>query len=151
MNDKCNNINDKILIELIKNQKKDIVNDKKLLYNDLRRISKYLKKSIFDNECSLWSGYITIIKNDEKKSYINFYFCGKKHALHRLLYTNYIGELLDSEYIKFRCPNKGKCCNINHFYKNNDDHKIETNSNTDKTPQIIPKEHPDNIIVDFKL
>jgi len=111
--------NDKILIELIQNQIKTVTNDKKLLYNDLRRISKYLSKSIFCNECSLWNGYVTMIKNDKKKSYINFYFNGKKYSLHRLLYLNYIGNLDDSEYIKFSCENKGKCCTINHFYKNN--------------------------------
>ena len=32
---------------------------------------------------------ITIIKNDDKKSYINFYYAGKKYALHRLLYLNF--------------------------------------------------------------
>ena len=108
---------DNILIELIQNQKKNIIIDKKFLYNDLRRISKYLSKSIFGNECSLWNGYITTAKNDDKSSYINFYYNGKKFALHRLLYQNYIGVLNDSEYIKFNCINKGKCCNINHFYK----------------------------------
>ena len=109
--------NDKILIELIQNQKKTVINDKKLIYNDLRRISKYLSKSIFGNNCVLWNGYVTTIKNDDKNSYINFYFNGKKYALHRLLYQNYVGELQDSEYIKFSCQNKGKCCTIGHFYK----------------------------------
>jgi hypothetical protein len=133
--------NDVIFSELIKNQNKNIISDKKLLYSDLKRISKYLSKSIFDNSCSLWNGYITVIKNDSKKSYINFYFNGKKYALHRLLYVNYIGELNDSEYIKFNCSNKGICCNINHFYKINKDSEhvkviietenkcIETNKN----------------------
>jgi hypothetical protein len=150
--------NDKILVELIKNQKKIVISDKKLLYNDLKRISKYLSTSIFGDECSLWNGYVTVIKNDEKNSYINFYYCGKKYSLHRLLYTNYIGELNDSEYIKFKCSNKGKCCNINHFYKNNkidepnDEHKVSTsNISNPNTPVNAPKEQPKNIIVDFKL
>jgi hypothetical protein len=115
---------DKLLIELISNQRKNIPIEKKLSYNDLKRISKYLLNSIIGLECSIWNGYITVVKNDEKNSYINFYFNGKKYALHRLLYVNYIGELADSEYIKFNCDNKGKCCNIKHFYKiikNNDD------------------------------
>ena len=111
--------NDQLFFELIKKQRKDINGNKKLLYNDIKRISKYLNKSIFNEECSLWNGYVTVIKNDLKKSYINFYFNGKKYSLHRLLYLNYIGNLDDSEYIKFSCENKGKCCNINHFYKNN--------------------------------
>ena len=109
--------NDKILIELIQNQRKTVVNDKKLLYGDLKRVSKYLSNSIFTDKCSIWDGYITTIKNYEKSSYINFYFNRKKYALHRLLYQNYVGELQDSEYIKFNCPNKGKCCTIGHFYK----------------------------------
>lgn len=153
--------NDKILIELIQNQKKNVINGKKLLYSDLRRISKYLSKSIFGNECSLWNGYITTIKNDDKSSYINFYFNGKKYALHRLLYQNYIGELDDSEYIKFNCLNKGKCCTIGHFYKilkDKEDEKkdekkdiLDTNSsnniesNNEKTKELK------DIIVDFDI
>lgn len=106
------------MIELLQNQRKDIPSDKKLLYNDLKRISKYLPNSIFNDDCSLWNGYITNIKGVNENQYINFYFKGKKHALHRLLYINFIGELNDNEYIKFKCINKGKCCNIYHFYKN---------------------------------
>lgn len=144
--------NDKILVELIKNQRKNVINDKKLLYHDLKRISKYLSTSIFGDECSLWNGYVTVIKNDEKNSYINFYYCGKKYSLHRLLYCNYIGDLTDSEYIKFKCPNKGKCCNINHFYKNNkNDEEPKAPTPTTNTPVNTPKEQPKNIIVDFKL
>ena len=137
-----------ILTELIKFQLKNVQSEKKLSYNDLVRISKYLNNSIFTNECSLWNGYITTIKNDDKNSYINFYFSGRKYALHRLLYINYVGELLDSEYIKFNCSNKGKCCNINHIYKNN---KTDINI---ISPRIIPlevKELMSNIIVNFNL
>lgn len=161
--------NDKLFFELIKKQNKIIVGDKKLLYNDLKRISKYLSKSIFDDSCSLWNGYITVVKNDVKKSYINFYFNGKKYALHRLLYINYIGKLDDSEYIKFNCQNKGVCCNINHFYKINKDYmdcntiknvnniacdNITKNvNNTDmetiETETIHTEKIPINIIVGF--
>lgn len=169
MNNKDNNVpihkmnTDIILVELIKKQKKTIPVDKKLLLNDLKRISKYLTDSIFGNECSIWTGYVTVIKNDEKNSYVNFYYCGKKYALHRLLYQNFIGELLDSEYIKFKCPNKGKCCNINHFYKiNKDDNNVSGQKNEQTTPnnEIKPeststdssdKNGKKNIIVDFNL
>ena len=110
------NINN-ILLLLIKNQRANIPFDKKLSYSDLKRISKYLNASIFNNdECVLWSGYITTIKHDETKSYINFYYNGKKFALHRLLYINYI--------------NKGKCCNINHFYKVKNDNDISIKEDT---------------------
>ncbi len=132
--------NDLILVELIKKQRKNIPADKKLLHNDLKRISKYLTASIFGNECSIWNGYVTVIKNDEKNSYVNFYYCGKKYALHRLLYHNFIGELSDFEYIKFKCPNKGKCCNINHFYKINKDNDTQIEKQqkeqTNQTNQI---------------
>jgi hypothetical protein len=134
-----------ILSSLIKNQRDNIPRDKKLSYNDLKRISKYLQFNIFNNDdCSLWNGYITIINHDENKSYINFYFNGKKHALHRLLYINFIGNLDDSEYIKFNCCNKGKCCNLNHFYK------IKENID-DEIKLEIKKEdkHMDNIIIKF--
>jgi hypothetical protein len=133
INKKSQLSNNDILIELINNQIKTLPNDKKLLYNDLKRICKYIKTSIFTDECSLWYGYITIIKNDDKKSYINFYYAGKKYALHRLLYLNFKGELSDSEYIKFNCINKGKCCNINHFYKiKKDDIPDHNDLNDDK-------------------
>jgi hypothetical protein len=168
MDNKDNNVpihkmnTDTILVELIKNQKKNIPVDKKLLHNDLKRISKYLTNSIFGNECSLWTGYITVIKNDDKNSYVNFYYCGKKYALHRLLYQNFIGELLDSEYIKFKCPNKGKCCNINHFYKiykneNQEDAKttnpteIESKQNNEKNKTNESETSKKKIVVDFNL
>ena len=100
--------------------KKILIIIKFVLFNDLKRISKYLSHSIFNDECSIWTGYITTIKNDEKNSYINFYFGKKKHALSRLLYINYVNELDESEYIKFKCNNKGICCNVNHIYKLNE-------------------------------
>lgn len=143
--------NDAILIELIKNQRKIISANKKLLYNDLKRISKNLSTNIFSDKCSMWSGYITTIKNEDKSSYINFYFNGKKYALHRLLYLNYIGELADSEYIKFKCQNKGKCCNINHFYKN-DKSDIKPDLKTEPI-DLVPtiKQNIKHIVVDFKF
>lgn len=157
--------NDAILVELIKKQRKNVPVEKKLLHNDLKRISKYLTNTIFGEECSLWTGYITVIKNDEKNSYVNFYYCGKKYALHRLLYHNFIGELSDFEYIKFKCPNKGKCCNINHFYKINKEpdaqtdkqQHIEQSVQTDTTntrttsSDVETKTNKKNIIVDFNL
>lgn len=136
-----------ILSHLIKNQRDTIPINKKLSYNDLKRISKYLQSNIFNNEnCSLWTGYITIINHDEHKSYINFYFNGKKHALHRLLYINFIGNLDDSEYIKFNCNccNKGKCCNLNHFYKINENINDEIKLEFKKEDK-----HIDNIIIEF--
>jgi hypothetical protein len=108
-----NNKQNILFQELIQNQRKNVIIDKKLNLSDLKRISTYLTKSIFSNECSIWTGYITQFKNDSY--YINFYFNGKKVALHRLLYNNFLGDLDDSEYLKYNCENKGKCCNLNHF------------------------------------
>jgi len=116
--------------ELLKKQITGISSDKKLNYNDLKRISKFIKSSIFDKKkCSIWDGYITNENNNSKGTYINFYFNKKKIALHRLLYINYKENLLDSEYLKFSCENRGKCCNINHMKKYSYNKKI----NSDKT------------------
>jgi hypothetical protein len=101
--------------ELIKNQRKNLSNDRKLGLYDLKRISSYLNKSIFVEECSLWDGYITEIKNST--SFVNFFYNGKKQALHRLLYYNFVDDVSDNEYLKFSCENKGKCCCIKHILK----------------------------------
>lgn len=110
--------NNLLLKELLVKQLKNICPTKKLLFSDIKRISKFLNESIFnENKCSLWHGYITNEKNQTKGTYINFYFNKKKIALHRLLYINYIGEISNDEYIKFSCENKGKCCSIHHMKK----------------------------------
>jgi hypothetical protein len=111
--DECHSMKHKIFSELIKRQLPHVVSEKRLYYNDLKRVCKFLKESIFlENTCSLWTGYITNLKNSKKGTYINFYFKRKKKALHRLLYVNFVGELRDDEYIKFTCGNKGYCCSI---------------------------------------
>jgi hypothetical protein len=107
-----------IIKELLTNQLKNVNISKRLNYNDIKRISKFLTSSIFDpDKCSLWTGYITNEKNQSKGTYINFYFNQKKIALHRLLYLNFIGDIINTEYLKFSCVNKGKCCNIHHLKK----------------------------------
>jgi hypothetical protein len=102
-----------ILLDELKNKQIDnIPINKKLKDKDLKRIIKYTNKSIISsNECILWKGFITT----NKGIYINFYFNGKKTALHRLLYLNYIGPIYDNQYLSFTCENGGKCCNINHI------------------------------------
>lgn len=112
-----NNKND-LLKELIKNQRKNIKVENKLLLSDLKRISNNLDSNIFSNdECCIWNGYITNNNNENRSKYINFYFNHKKTALHRLLYINYVDNLDKKEYIKYSCKNKGICCNINHIKK----------------------------------
>lgn len=106
------------------NKQRKYIN-KKLSYNDMARIVKHINKSIFGEECCLWDGYVTNINNNVKSQYINFYFKDRKIALHRLLYLNFVGDICDNEYIKFKCDNKGICCNVNHLNKfDNDDKQI---------------------------
>jgi hypothetical protein len=153
--DNINIINNDIINELIINQRKNITNNMRLSYNDMKRISKYLSKSLFINsdECSIWNGYILSIKN-YKHNYINFFFNKKKYSLQRLLYINYVDNLENNEYLKFSCLNKGICCNIKHFYKIND-LKITNNNNnikklnTNDNILINEKKICDNIIVNF--
>lgn len=142
-----------LISELINKQIADIPSTKKLQYNDIKRMSKYISGNIFDeNVCSIWSGYITNVNNTDKGVYINFYFKGKKAILHRILYTNYVGPLNDSEYLKFTCENKGKCCNIHHLKKFTYTKKSEEEI---PKPEIIekkklpPKEYNPNFTVSF--
>lgn len=127
------------LKELLLKQLPNINPTKKLTYNDIRRISKFLVTSIFDeHDCSIWNGYITNEKNQTKGTYINFYFNQKKIALHRLLYLNFIGDILNTEYIKFSCSNKGKCCNIHHMKK--------YSYNSALIPANVEEHHIDNSV-----
>lgn len=142
------------LKELLRKQIKTISNDKKLNYNDIKRISKFLSSSIFDkNKCSIWNGYITNEKNQSKGTYINFYFNKKKIALHRLLYINYIEDISNNEYIKFSCANKGKCCNINHMKKyiyNKNLNNPNGDNTIDKSPEQKQSQSHEQISINFE-
>jgi hypothetical protein len=118
----------KILVELINNQIDDIDNKKKLDVRSLQRISRNIDNSIFGDKCVIWQGYITYIESTNVH-YVNFFFDGKKHALHRLLYLNFIGDVKANEYLKYSCNNKGKCCNINHIYKINSKKTLDFEKN----------------------
>ncbi len=101
-----------IFSELIDNQLSNIATDKRLFAKDIKRICRHLDTSIFnENKCSIWNGYIS------RDIYINFFFRNKKVALHRLLYSNYVSELSENDYLKYNCHNKRKCCNIYHLCK----------------------------------
>lgn len=125
--------NDKVLSELLSHQLKHVDSSKKFDYSDIRRLTKYLDRSIFNtDECVLWKGYVTNSNKKEKGVYVNFFFKKNKYALHRLLYLNYIGHLYEDEYLKFTCENKGHCCNIKHIKKLNDkDEKDNKNNKAD--------------------
>ena len=64
----------KLLIELINNQRSNVDSARKLDIKDLHRICKNLNSSIFceSNKCCLWYGYVTNIASSNTK-YINFY------------------------------------------------------------------------------
>lgn len=130
----------KLLVELINNQL-DTEDELKLDNKSLNRISRNIDKSIFGDECVFWKGYITYIASTDI-NYINFFYKGNKYALHRILYKNFIGELDKSEYIKYTCNNKGKCCNINHFKKIKK--HIEINNNDNNDTNIIKKKKNTN-------
>ena len=126
--------NETIFHELIKNQRKNCKESKKLTLHDIKRISKNLRTSIFDSSgCSLWEGYVTNKNKATKSSYINFYFRHRKVALHRLLYENYVAELEENQYIKYNCPCKGICCNLNHMYT------IDVKSKPEEKAKVIKK------------
>ena len=105
--------------EMVRNQLNNIHPSQTLRPTDIKRIAKYTTGSIFHKtDCAIWTGYITNMENKKKGTYVNFYFKNKKKvALHRLLYTNYVGKINADEYIKYSCPNKGICCNVNHMIK----------------------------------
>jgi hypothetical protein len=116
MNGKINNKN-KVLMEMCTRQNKNIEKKYLLEYNDMIRILKNVDGNIFDNtNCIFWKGYMTKCNNN-KSSYVNFYLKKRKIALHRILYLNFIGSLDEKQYLKFKCANAGKCCNVNHILK----------------------------------
>jgi len=143
-----------IFKQLIDNQIDSVPYQWKLGVNDMKRISKHIETSIFDNSvCCLWTGYITNVNNKMKGTYINFYFKNKKVALHRLLYSNFISPLNQNEYIKFSCDNKGTCCTLGHFEKYT---YIKRSTQTDQNKKksndqqlSIMIDNKDDLIVDF--
>ncbi len=157
------NNNSNLFEELIKKQRKNCKEGKKLTLQDIRRITKNLRTSIFDVSCcSLWEGYITNKNKDSKTSYINFYFRHRKVALHRLLYENYVSDIEENQYIKYNCSNKGVCCNINHMYtiepeepKNDKKEKSKKTTKVKKSKQVsendkkTKKKSKKKLVVDF--
>jgi len=146
-----------IFKELIQNQITQLSPQWKLNINDMKRICKYIHSSIFDPvKCCIWNGYITNINNKNKGTYVNFYFKNKKVALHRLLYSNFVSQLGQDEYIKFNCENKGICCNIHHYkkykyIKNNLQpvKKMQPAAKKNDNINIICENDPDKLIIDF--
>lgn len=124
-----------LLEELTTKQRKNTPFTVLLKFKDLNRIVNNIDKSIFDNDCTMWKGFIHSYKNNY---YINFFYKGSKKNLSRLLYYNFVGNIEETEYIKNICKNGGKCCNINHYKKFKKDVSDEdVNDNHD----VIDNEH----------
>jgi len=152
-------MNQQLIQEMIDNQLDDININNKLSIKDFKRIANNINSSIFDNDsCCIWKGYITKTYNGSK--YINFYLNKRKTALHRLLYINFKNKLLDKQYIKFLCQNKGICCNINHIntcekkvfkkYKKEINNLKPLLEKTFKNNKITKINENKSIILDFK-
>lgn len=105
--------NDTHLSILIKNQRSDIKksgNYNKMNFRDLKRLDTYIEGNIFnEDDCIRYNGEL-------KKNTAIFSFKGKKVSLHRLLFHNFKRHIIRSDIIKFKCPNKGLCCNLDHIY-----------------------------------
>jgi len=100
--------NEELFFEMIKHQRKHIPENYRLYWKDMKRILKYIDSSIFNKDCTIWKGYITYNKN----VYVNFYLHGRKIALNRVLYINFIDDLFENNYLTFKCNKKG-CISLN--------------------------------------
>ena len=103
---------------MVRRQLPNVPHHLRLGISDMQRIINNTDDDIFNKtRCSLWNGYVTTTSTSS--AYINFWFKGRKISLHRLLFVNYCGTLESNSYLKYICPNKGVCCNLNHFMKCN--------------------------------
>ena len=126
----------KLHTEMIANQRKTHDIKYNLETNDLLRVCKNIDLSIFySDECVLWKKFLTKTNND-KSCYVNFHLRKKKFALHRILYINFIGDLKPNQYLKYACDNPGQCCNLQHFYKVNEDDEKDICSVIDNSVNI---------------
>ena len=75
------------------------------------------------------------------------------------MYLNFIGDLKKNEYLKYKCDNKGKCCNINHILKINskkkslekdeNEKKVNINNNKNTIELISDNKKNDKLIIIF--
>jgi hypothetical protein len=115
---KCDTRKKKWLQELIDNQLQNVRQSKRLYYIDLQNIINNVESSLFDDtKCCIWNGKMSIMSYPYKNTYMKIMYKNRKKSLQRLLYENYIGEILHTNYIKYTCGNNKtrNCCNINHM------------------------------------
>lgn len=106
---------EKLLKILIDRQRKNIPEENRLEIKDMQRLIKFLPDSIFDtDECIGWNGYFS--KNFKRSTGISFFFKKGKRMLHRLLYINYIDDIPDNCYVRFRCLTGPYCCCLQHMF-----------------------------------
>jgi hypothetical protein len=117
-----------ILAHLLIIQREEINENYKLDIYLIVKVIKLLGSTLLENlvkhnrlECWLY-------KNKYKTNNINFYIKGKKIALHRILYINFIDELDKNIYLKHSC-NNNNCYNIYHLEKANLNDIKEANTN----------------------
>lgn len=104
---------DIIMDELINKQINNINHKYFLKYSDLMRIRKKIRKSLFDDKCTYYYGYIThAIKNNSYN--VCIFYNNKKVMLKRLLYHDFIGPLQSYKNVSNKCNNIS-CININHI------------------------------------
>ena len=120
----------RLFVTLIKKQRKNIPNIGnygRLSFDDIKRIDRYITDNIFDenNKCCLYRGEL-------KKSYATISFRSRKVSVHRILYHNYIGNILPNDYIIFTCKNKGVCCKLSHFMASKKKKYVSKTSNNSK-------------------
>ena len=141
----------KLLAELCVKQRKHDNEKYQLEINDLTRFLKHVNTSIFNtNECVLWSGSLTKCNNG-KSHYVNYYLNKRKLALHRILYINFVGDLDNKQYLKYTCSNPGKCCNIKHFIKVNDNEVEDEESSDSEDSEVKETSKTVNNVVIRKL
>jgi hypothetical protein len=119
-------MNSPILEELISHQLKDIPVDR-MGYGDLLRLSKRLQSSIFNSDCVPFKVHQRS-KKSKRLSYPVFFFNGERVALNRLLYKNFIGELISGEYLHCGCGHYNCLC-LSHLEKHQSAHR-----RTDRPP-----------------
>ena len=101
-----------IINQILTKQRETCNENKKLTYKDMSKIMSRVNNEDFLNSesCILWNKKSNTIKTENE-------ITNKRNIIQRLLYENFMGDLKRTQFIKFRCRNISKCCNIKHFYK----------------------------------
>ncbi len=113
----------KVVYKLLKNQRKLITsvgNYGPMSHTDFLKVESFVSGDIFStgrtesaegNECCLYTGYV------RKNTGAQISYNGKKVLLSRLLYLNYIEDIIQADNIVNICDNKGICCKLAHLSK----------------------------------